>query len=166
LSQRDTSRGDTSHPAEFIPTQAQWRYLREFLVHDGPNNLRAIAQRANVNVRTVYDWRRDERFVQWFNDECAREFSHGLRLVQRTLWRLAIAGSPEHIKLAMQWAGISNAGTHDPARSTTYSGVFINVPRPDPAQLAALDAQLALPAERVVATELSMTEHNIEDVER
>lgn len=133
-------RGDTSHPIEFVPTPAQWRYLREYLAADGPSSIKEIAARASVNWRTIYDWKADDRFVAWFNDECRRHFLHLTPLVHRVLAKYALAGSPEHIKLYMQWAGIRAGSDDQPSRPST--AVFINVPRPKP--IEAVEA-LALP---------------------
>ena len=117
-------------PLTFIPTPAQWRYLRAYL---DPNNSGAIkhcAQRANVNWRTVYDWLADERFRQWFTEETRRVFTHRLPAMWSKCLDLAAEGSPEHIRLiAMRTGELIQPGSHD-QRQLPATAVFINVPRP------------------------------------
>jgi len=71
-----------------------------------------------------------------------------LPLVKRTTWKLAIAGSPEHIKLVMAWAGINVSGSQDHNRPPAM-GVFINVPRPPPELEGGMPTVAALDAEHV-----------------
>jgi hypothetical protein len=117
-------------PVTFIPTPAQWRFLQAFLTPDGPNTIKGCAQHANVNRRTVYDWFEDERFRLWFYGECDKQAKTERELMWRNARKLAIAGSPEHIKLvAMKSGEILGPGTNDHMHPPT-TAVFINVPRP------------------------------------
>lgn len=128
-------------PLTFVPTAAQWRYLRAYLEPNGAPTIRGCAARANVNWRTVYDWLADERFRDWFTAETRRVFTHQLPAMWSKCMELACAGSPEHIKLiALRTGELIGPGTNDHARPST-TAVFINVPRPralDPEDRAAL----------------------------
>jgi hypothetical protein len=126
---------------QFVPTPAQWRYLRAYLDPDSSGAIKHCAARANVNWRTVYDWLADDRFREWFTDETRRVFSHRLPAMWAKCMDLACSGSPDHIRLiALRTGELLNAGSPD-QRSPAHTAVFINVPRPqqlDTAQPAAL----------------------------
>lgn len=137
-------RGDTSHPVQFVPTHAQWRYLRAYLEPTSTGVIRHVAAKANVNWRTVYDWLADDRFRDWFTTETRRLFLHRLPKIWDKCAELAEQGSPEHIKLiGMRTGELIHAGTFD-QRVPAAMGVFINVPRPE--ALTGNDAAPGLPA--------------------
>ena len=147
-------------PVVFIPTKAQWRFLNVFLAPDGPDSIRKCAERACVNRRTVYDWQQDDRFKQWFHDQCEKQAKTERELMWRNARKLAIAGSPEHIKLVAQKAGeLIPAGAND-RRPIGPLGVFINVPRPDVPPLVAGDRDGGqIDAETVDSQELPDVDH-------
>jgi len=128
------SRREQNIPITFVPTQAQWRYLRAYLDPHNVGSIRDCARRASVNRRTVYDWLEDERFCSWFHEQTRRQFLHQLPAMWAKCIELACQGSPEHIKLiAMRTGELSGPGTHDHNRvppPAAATAVFINVPRP------------------------------------
>ena len=141
----------------FIPTKQQMRFVHVFLSPDGPDTITGCAKLASVNRRTVYDWLEDRQFRQWFHEQCNRQGAAERELMWRNARKLAIAGSPEHIKLVAMKAGeLIQPGTNDHARFPGSPAVFINVPRPrlldpgtpdppEPAgarELVAVDAQV------------------------
>ena len=129
------SRREQNIPITFIPTQAQWRYLRAYLDPSKTGaSITDCARRANVNRRTVYDWLEDERFCSWFHEHTRRLFTHCLPAMWQKCIELACQGSPEHIKLiALRTGELSGPGTNDHGRSgpPTAAAVFINIPRPE-----------------------------------
>ena len=147
-------------PVVFLPTKAQWRFLNVFLAPDGPDSIAKCAAKACVNRRTVYDWQQDPRFKEWFHDQCEKQAKTERELMWRNARKLAIAGSPEHIKLVAQKAGeLIHAGAND-RRPIGPLGVFINVPRPDAPQLTTGEQDAGeVDAETVDSQELLDTDH-------
>jgi len=126
----------------FVPTKQQLQFLQVFLSPDGPNTITKCANIACVARRTVYHWFQNEDFRQWFHAECSRQSATERELMWRNARRLAIAGSPEHIKLVAMKAGeLIHAGSNDP-QFRPNTAVFINVPRPElaPADVEQLPA--------------------------
>lgn len=130
---------DTDRP--FIPNRQMLQFLNVFLSPDGPNTIRGCAERASVPRRTVYNWFESDAFRAWFHDQCSRCGATERELMWRNARRLAIAGSPEHIKLVAMKAGeLIHPGANEHMRPAP-TAVFINVPRP-PSLPAAPDVGL------------------------
>jgi hypothetical protein len=92
-------------PRAFIPNQQQLRYLRAYLDPATPANIKAVAETAKVNRRNIYRWLDDPAFCAWFAEQCERLFRHHVPAMWQKCLELAMAGSPEHIKLIAMRTG-------------------------------------------------------------
>lgn len=153
-SEERINRREQNIPVTFLPTKAQWRFLNVFLAPDGPVTISGCARTASINRRTVYDWFEDERFRLWFYSECDKQAKTERELMWRNARRLAIAGSPEHIKLVAAKAGeLIGAGSNDHMRAGP-TAVFINVPRPKAVEADAVEQLQAAPVDAAVVTDV------------
>jgi hypothetical protein len=112
----------------FIPNQQRLRYLRAYLDPATPCNIKAVAEAARVNRRTVYKWLDDPQFCTWFADQCNSLFRHRTHAMWQKCLDLALQSSPEHIKLIAMRTGEVREGAAN-GRGDGISAVFINVPR-------------------------------------
>jgi hypothetical protein len=79
----------------------------------------------------VYRWMDDPQFCAWFTDQCERLFRHHVPAMWQKCLELAIAGSPEHIKLIAMRTGELRTETQGVgAAQAGITQVFVNVPRP------------------------------------
>lgn len=121
----------TLHERGFQPSPQQLRYL--VCAADANNHgFEAIAKAARINRVTAWRWRQDTAFTEWFQREVLRAFGMKYALALDKAADLAMAGSPEHLKLLMVKMGDLRHGNDDGHSSGGQQiAVHINVPRPE-----------------------------------
>lgn len=60
----------TNNATEFAPSKLQIKFLEAYISSE-ESNLTAISKEAGVDRTTVYNWRKNPTYVDWFNKQVA-----------------------------------------------------------------------------------------------
>ena len=85
---------------KFIPSEDQLSFLRVF-ISSNKRFITELAKEAGVPRRTIYNWRENPAYVEWFNQEITKAMKAELPDVYRTL-KVRTAKSDTATKLFLE----------------------------------------------------------------
>lgn len=82
------SKKDSQKSSIFTPSKPQLKYLEAFISSES-GKVTDIAKDSGVPRRTIYNWRQDSEFVQWFNKQVSEWMKADLPVIWQDIKRRA-----------------------------------------------------------------------------
>jgi len=82
------SKKDSQESSIFSPSKPQLKYLEAFISSES-GKVTDIAKDSGVPRRTIYNWRQDSEFVQWFNKQVSEWMKADLPVIWQDIKRRA-----------------------------------------------------------------------------
>lgn len=90
MSEKDNTKSST----EFNPTKLQIKFLEAYISSE-EGNITAISKEAGVDRTTVYNWRKNPAYVDWFNAQVAFAMRADLPDIYKAIKRRAKRNYPD-----------------------------------------------------------------------
>lgn len=93
---------------EFEPTLPMIKAIESIAIEGFPKSWSALAKKAGVTRKTIWLWRLNEKFREWFEKKLDENFNNAKAIIKQKVIDKAFAGDFNSIRLYLEITGVYN----------------------------------------------------------